>query len=259
VAEKAQQLLEHFRAAFRENPASAYRDWFRLQEELRERKEAATARALADDLWSFLEELTFSSPEVRARFLHNVAVFFGSPGPAADLSRTREGFSIALAYFLDHEDSGWHARVLHNFATALSNLGVTAEDLAESVGLFERALEWRTAEREIARGVTLHNLGIALRRRAALDAERRPEYLERSASVLREAAEIRARHGLSEGHALSLFHLGLTLEALSHARGQPSLEEAGSFFRQAAEEFDRLGKADSAAVARQRLEMALPG
>jgi hypothetical protein len=259
VAEKDQQLLEHFRTAFRENPPSAYRDWFRLQEELREREEAATARLLADDLWSFLEELTFSSAEDRARFFHNVAVFFGSPGPAADLARAREGFSIALAHFRDHEDSGWHARVLHNFATSLSNLGVTAEDLAESVVLFERTLEWRTAEREIARGVTLHNLGIALRRRAGLDAEHAPAYLERSASVLREAAEIRTRHGLAEGHALSLFHLALTLDALAHAEGQSSSEDACVFFRQAAEEFDRLGKADSAAVARKRLEMALPG
>jgi tetratricopeptide (TPR) repeat protein len=259
VAEKAQQLLEHFRAAFRESPASAYRDWFRLQEDLREREDAATVRVLAEDLWSFREELTFSSEEDRARFFHNVAVFFGSPGPAADLARAREGFSIALAYFRKHEDSGWHARVLHNFATSLSNLGSTPEDLSESVSLFEKALEWRTAEREIARGVTLHNLGIALRRRAAVDAEHAPEYLERSVSVLREAAEIRTRHGLSEGHALSHFHLALTLEALSRAEGPSSLEEACSCYRQAAEEFDRLGKADSAAVARKRLQMAHPG
>jgi hypothetical protein len=259
VAEKAKQLLEHFRAAFRENPASAYRDWFRLQEELRDREEDATARALADDLWSFREELTFSSAEDRARFFHNAAVFFGSPGPAADLARAREGFSVALAHFRDHEDSGWHARVLHNFATSLSNLGVTPEDLSECVSLFEKALEWRTTEREIARGVTLHNLGIALRRRAALDAEHASGHLERSASVLRDAAEIRSRHGLSEGHALSLFHLALTLEALSRAEGPSSLEEACSCYRQAAGEFDRLGKADSAAVARKRLQRALPG
>ncbi len=254
-----EETRSHFRSAFRADPANAYRDWFRLQEELRERGETETARALAEDLWSFVRDLRFAAEEERARFFHNVAVFFGSPGPAADLAHAREGFTIALAHFREHEESGWHARALHNFATSLSNLGETAEDLAESVALFERALDWRTTEREIARGVTLHNLGIALRRLAALDAECAPAHLERSASVLRDAAEIRARHGLSEGHALSLFHLALTLEALSHAEGQLSLEEACSYYRQAAEEFDRLGKADSAAIARNRLQMALPG
>jgi len=185
------------------------------------------------------------------------AVFFGSPGPAADLARAREGFSAALAHFRDHEESGWHARVLHNFATSLSNLGETPEDLSESVALFRRALAWRTPEREIARGVTLHNLGLALRRLAALDVEQAPEHLNRSASVLREAVDIRARHGLSEGRALSLFHLALTLEALSGAQGQSLLDEARFLYSQAAEEFERLGKADSAAVARNR-ESACP-
>jgi hypothetical protein len=253
VAEKDQQLLEHFRTAFRENPASAYRDWFRLQEELRDREDAATARALADDLWSFREELTFSSAEDRARFFHNVAVFFGSPGPTADLARAREGFSVALAHFRDHEDSGWHARVLHNFATSLSNLGSTPEDLSESVSLFERALEWRTAEREIARGVTLHNLGIALRRRAGLDPSSDTRHLEKSAECLREASDIRARHDLAEGHALSQFHLGLSLEALARVADAPGYEiEARQCFERSAREFDRLGKEASAAIARER-------
>jgi tetratricopeptide (TPR) repeat protein len=246
VAEKDQQLLEHFRAAFRENPASAYRDWFRLQEDLRDREEAATAKVLADDLWSFLEDLTFSSAEDRARFFHNAAVFYGSPGPAADLARAREGFSIALAHFRDHEDSGWHARVLHNFATSLSNLGSTPEDLSESVALFQRALAWRTPEREIARGVTLHNLGIAFRRLAELDRTRAEELLPRSAAVLREASDIRLRHNLAEGRALSLFHLGLTLQSLNETT------EAAECFGRAAEAFERLGKTESAAVARDR-------
>jgi tetratricopeptide (TPR) repeat protein len=245
VAETTQGILEHFRAAFREAPSAAYRDWFRLQEELREREETATARALAEDLWSFVGDLSFSTDEDRARFLHNVAVFFGSPGPAADLARAREGFSAALAHFRDHEESGWHARVLHNFATSLSNLGATPEDLSESVVLFRRALSWRTLEREIARGVTLHNLGIALRRLAELDRERAGKHLEESAGALREAADIRGRHGLAEGHALSLFHLGLTLESL----GQP--DQASETLNRAAEAFDRLGKTASAAIARE--------
>jgi tetratricopeptide (TPR) repeat protein len=240
----------HFRATFRTNPADAYRDWFRLQEELREREDAETSRALAEDLWASLRDLPFVGEEERARFFHNVAVFFGSPGPAADLARARKCFSVALAHFRAHEESGWHARALHNLATSLSNLGETAEDLAESVALFEQALEWRTLEREIARGVTLHNMGIALRRLARLDAEGAREHLAQSAAALEEAANIRTRHGLAEGHALSLFHLGLTLENLERA------QQARTCFRRAAEAFAALGKHESAAIARERSEPA---
>ena len=46
-------------------------------------------------------------------------------------------------------------------------------------------LEWRTSEREIARGVTLHNLGLALRRLCELAPDRSPELLERSGVALR--------------------------------------------------------------------------
>jgi hypothetical protein len=236
----------HFRAAFQTDPANAYRDWFRLQEELREREDAETSRSLADDLWTFIHDLPFAGDEDRARFFHNVAVFFGSPGPVADLARAREGFSAALAHFNEHEESGWHARVLHNFGTALSNLGSTAADLSEAVVLLKQALSWRTSEREIARGVTLHNMGIALRRLAELDPGPAADHLGRSAAALREAAEIRGRHGLVEGHALSLFHLALTLESLERT------EEARLCFRSAADEFDVLGKKESAAIARER-------
>lgn len=242
-----EQILPHFRRAFAENPTAAYRDWFRLQEELRDRgDDAGLSRELADDLWRLAPNLTFPSEEDRARFFHNAAVFFGSPGPAASLPRAREAFAIALAHFSDHDDAGWHARVLHNFATSLSNLGETVEDLAESAAVFERALAWRTTEREIARGVTLHNLGIALRRLGELDAARRGEHFERSTACLREASEIRGRHGLAEGRALSLFHLGLTLESLGRR------EEASDCFDSACAEFERLGKTESAGVARDR-------
>jgi tetratricopeptide (TPR) repeat protein len=250
VAEETAALLRRFREAFLEEPAAAYRDWFRLQEELRERDDAKTSCALADDLWELIDDLAFPSAEERARFFHNVAVFFGTRGPAADLTRAREGFTVALAHFREHEESGWLARVLHNYATSLSNLGETAEDLAESVALFGRALEWRTAEREIARGVTLHNMGIALRRLAAIDAADGRTHLARSAAALRQAADIRARHGLAEGRALSLFHLALTLELLEETA------EAVDCFARAAAEFDRLGKKDSAAIARERAEAA---
>ena len=131
--------------------------------------------------------------------------------------------------------------------------------MAESVALFERALAWRTSEREIARGVTLHNMGIALRRLSHFDSGPAASHLERSAAALRDAVKIRSRHNLAEGHALSLFHLGLTLEALSRAGGPFSLEEARLSYQQAAEELDRLGKADSAAIARMRFQMASSG
>jgi tetratricopeptide (TPR) repeat protein len=233
------------RDALRASPAEAYRDFFRLQERLRDDGETARARELAQELWDALPELTFGSDEERARFHHNVAVFFGSPGDAADLSRARQCFGVALDWWREHDDSGWHARVLHNFATALSNLGSTEVELSLAVDLFERALAWRTAEREIARAVTLHHLGIAWRRLAELGPEREAEALEKSAAALTEAAEIRARHGLAEGEALSLFHLALSLERAGAA-------EAADRFEEAAAAFDRLGMDSQAEVSRQR-------
>lgn len=200
-------LREHFRQALGADPVGAYRDWFRAQEELCGRGDAGLARALADDLWELLPGLRFDAAEERARFFHNAAVFYGSTGPAADLGRAREAFGIALAHFARDDDGGWRARALHNLATALSNLGSTREELAEAVGLFHEALSWRTVEREIARGVTLHNLGLARRRLAELDPDRAAEHLDASAAALREAVAIRERHGLAEGRALSERHL----------------------------------------------------
>lgn len=210
-------LLRHFRSAFEADPVGAYRDWFRAQEDLREAGDAARARALADDLWDIVPALRFPAEEDRARFLHNAAVFFGSPGPAADLARARAFFRETLAHFGEDDEGGWRARALHNFGTALTNLGSTDRELAESVELFERALLWRTAEREIARGVTLHNLGLALRRRAELDPERAAAHLEGSAAALAEAVSIRERNGLAEGRALSQQQLAITLERLRAA------------------------------------------
>jgi tetratricopeptide (TPR) repeat protein len=205
-------LRTHFRSALGSDPVGAYRDWFRAQEELRERGDADAARALADDLWQLLPTLPFGAAEERARFFHNAAVFYGSPGPAADLARARSAFGVALAHFAGDAESGWHARAQHNFATALSNLGTTAGQLQESAALFAQALAWRTSEREIARGVTLHNLGIALRRLAELEPAQADEHLAASGRALREAIEIRQRHGLVEGCALSQRHLAETLE-----------------------------------------------
>jgi hypothetical protein len=238
------ELLDHFADAFRADPVAGYREWFRVQEELTERQDESTARALADHLWSTLPTLSFETEEAKARFFHNVAVFFGTPGPAADLSRARETFAVALAHFSRHQETGWRARALHNFATALSNLGQTTVELEESVALFQEALAWRTPERAIARGVSSHNMGIVLRRLAEVDPPRSQSHLDASATALREAVAIRETHNLAEGHALSLFQLGLTLEALT------ATEEACMVFASAAEEFDRLGKTESASIAR---------
>ena len=243
----------NLRDALRAAPVAAYRDFFRLQEDLRDRGDADSARSLAEELWAALPELSFESEEERARFHHNVAVFFGSPGDAADLSRARHCFDTALAWWREPEETGWHARVLHNFATALSNLGTTASDLDEAVGLFERALAWRTKDREIARAVTLHHLGIAWRRRAEIAPLSASDDLERSAQALTEAAEIRKRHGLGEGRALSLFHLALSLERLAGGEPGAVLEEARRRYADAAESFEGLGMETQTEVARARL------
>lgn len=207
-------LRRHFRDALAADPVGAYRDWFRTQEELRERGDGDTARLLADDLWAMLPGLALEPAEARARFLHNAGVFFGSPGPAADLSRSRDCFAPALAHFAAEPESGWQARAQHNLATALSNLGSSAAELRESVALFHEALAWRTEEREIARGVSLHNLGLALRRLAELDPANGLAHLEASATALREALAIREHHNLAEGRERSKSQLEETLARL---------------------------------------------
>lgn len=208
------ELRGHFRTGLVADPVGTYRDWFRAQEALREEGDVETSRALADDLWELLPGLAFGALEERARFFHNAAVFYGSPGPAADLARARRAFGEALAHFTADDESGWRARTLHNLATALSNLGRSSGELAEAVALFEEALSWRTSEREIARGVTLHNLGLARRRLAELDPERAAAHLSASAAALREAVAIRERNGLAEGRALSERHLAASLALL---------------------------------------------
>ena len=84
------ELRRYFRDALSSDPTGAYRDWFRAQEELREGGDGAAARALADDLWELLPSLPLVEAETRARFHHNAGVFFGSPGPAADLNHPCE-------------------------------------------------------------------------------------------------------------------------------------------------------------------------
>jgi hypothetical protein len=255
MADAPDELLRHFRDAFAADPVAAYRDWYRAQEELRDGESPAQSRALADDLWSFHDALVFGEPGARARFLHNLAVFFGSPGPAADLDRARALFASALRHFASHDEAGWRSRALHNFATALSNLGATPADLEESVALFDAALAWRTSEREIARGVTLHNRGIALRRLAELAPARAEDFLAESAASLEEAAAIRGQNNLVDGRALSLFHLGLTLEWLAATGEHPDAAVAAiRSFDEAARAFESAGKTDSARISAEHRE-----
>jgi tetratricopeptide (TPR) repeat protein len=253
VAVRVEELAAHFRRSFQEDPAAAFREWYRLQETLRDQGDAETAGRLAEDLWEILPVLSFAGPEEHARFHHNAGVFFGSPGPAADLGRSRACFDRAISYYAG-KDEGWEARALHNLATALANLG-DAGEVFEAIRLFERALTYRTAEREIARGVTLHHLGLAWRRLSELLPEeaRAAEALEASSFALEQATEIRARLGLSEGHALSLFHLGLTLEAAARrSLGEPAV--AAETLRRAAEALEAAGQTVGARAARQRAD-----
>jgi hypothetical protein len=213
-------LRRHFERTLVVDPAGAYRDWFRAQEELQGRGEDEAARALAEDLWRLLPALPFDSPGQRARFLHNAGVFYGNPGPAADLGRARTLFAAALEHFAEGDETrrDWRSRAQHNLATAISNLAATREELEEAVTLFGEALAWRDGEREIARGVTLHNLGIALRRLADLDPSRAGERLAESARALGEAVAIRERHGLEAGRRLSEEQLTITRERLRDGR-----------------------------------------
>ena len=93
-----------------------------------------------------------------------------------------------------------------------SNLGSSAGN-QEALRLFDDALSWRTPEREIARGVTLHNRGLAWRRLAEIAPVRRQEALDQSAACLRDAIAIRERHGLAEGLDASRRELARTLAA----------------------------------------------
>lgn len=251
MADAREERIAYFREAFRTAPESAYREWFLMQEELREGAEDGTARALADDLWRLLPELPFASAGDRARFDHNLGAFFGSAGPAADLARARACFGAALQEWSAPDSGAERSRALHNFAGALCNLGAGAEAVREAVELYESALAWRTLERAAGRGVTLHNLGRALRRLAELTPEESRATLTRSASILREAVEVRAGRELPEGHAASLFELGVTLTRLSEIDEGASSAEARQALAEAAERFDALGMPERAGLARE--------
>ncbi|HEV8266893.1 MAG TPA: hypothetical protein VGR00_01615 [Thermoanaerobaculia bacterium] len=244
------ELLARFRAAFERDAVETFRAWYRLQESLRDEGRGDEARALADDLWLLAATLDLPDPSVRARFFHNLAVFFGSRGPAASLSRSLEAFEVPLATWRTEEEPDDVARLHHNRGNALQSLGASREELAESVAMYENALSWRDASRRVARAVTLHHLGSALRRLAELDREGAIAHLSRSVQALEEAVSLRAADGLREGEALSLFQLGLTLDA-GTAFGLSAPPDVARAFDRAAAAFEAAGKEAEGAVARR--------
>ena len=199
-------LVVTFRQRFADDPRAAFRDWFVLQEHLRDDRERQTeseetARALAGDLWDIRGSLAFSSKGEEARFLHNLAVFFGSRGPAESLERSLSLFEESLAAAGPHPDLEAWARAWHNRGNALQNLARSEDDLRESLVSYERALSVRDASRRIARGVTLHALGILLRKLAQAEPERRDAHLRAAISAFEESLSLRSEERLERGMA----------------------------------------------------------
>jgi tetratricopeptide (TPR) repeat protein len=214
----APALVARFRTLFAEDPRGAFRDWYLLQEHLRdeETEEAAgTARTLASDLWDIRSSLISSSKVEEATFLHNLAVFFGSRGPAENLS-----FSLLL--FEESLDAGYGsgdleawARLCHNRGNALQNLARSREDLLEAVACYERALTVRDGSRRIARGVTLHALGLAMRKLAEAEPPMRAERLRAAIHALEESLALRSEEKLERGTAETAAALAEARQALS--------------------------------------------
>ena len=202
----ASDCVAIFHRLFAEDPRAAFRDWFVLQEHLRddrERQEESeeTARALASDLWSIRETLVFSPKGEEATFLHNLAVFFGSRGPAESLSFSLLLFEESLNAGYGSEDPEAWARLFHNRGNALQNLARSADDLRESLVSYERALSVRDASRRVARGVTLHALGILLRKLAEAEPQRREAHLRAAIAALEESLSLRSEERLERGMA----------------------------------------------------------
>lgn len=195
-------LVARFRALFAQDPKAALRDWFVFQEHLRdERTEEAgeTARTLASDLLGIRDTLVFSSNEEEGTFLHNLAVFFGSRGPAADLASSLLLFEESSSAGYGSSDPEAQGRLSHNRGNALQNLARSREDLLEALGCYERALAVRDAARPIARGVTLHARGLALRKLAEAEPESRAARLRSAISSLEESLSLRSSEGLPRG------------------------------------------------------------
>lgn len=186
-----------------------------------------------------------------ARFLANLGVLFGTPGPASDLPRSLAAFDAAAPAWPEATEPDERARLLHNRANALAALGETPADLEEAVALYREALRLRPeATRRVARGVTQQNLGAALRRLAALaDAA---GFLADSEEAHLAAVALREAEALPEGLALSTFHLGLTREARVEAGDPAFVGGAVEAYEDAARRYEALGRTEEAGVARGR-------
>lgn len=197
-------LVATFRRRFAEDPRAAFRDWYVLQEHLRDEatEEAVeTSRTLGDDLWRIRGELGFSSKGEAGSFLHNLAVFFGSRGPAGDLGRALFLFEESLSSVdLFSEPDVW-ARNHHNRGNALQNLARSREDLLEALASYERALTVRDGSRRIARGVTLHARGLLLRKLAEVEHQERRAFLASAISSFEESLFLRSEEKLERGMA----------------------------------------------------------
>ena len=132
--------------------------------------------------------------------------------------RAREAFGVALGHFARDDESGWRARAPTTWPRRSRTSDPDPEDLVEAVGLFDEALSWRTVEREIARGVTLHNLGLALRRLAELEPARAVDHLEESGRRCARRSRSASGTASSEGRALSERHLAVSLACLGQTR-----------------------------------------
>jgi hypothetical protein len=214
------ELVAYFRGAFAADSHAAFREWYVLQEHLRddrERQEASeeTAHALASDLWNIRGTLVFSSKGEEARFLHNLAVFFGSRGPAESLSFSLLLFEESLDAGYGNGDLEAWARLCHNRGNALQNLARSREDLLETVDCYMRALTVRDGSRRIARGVTLHALGLALRKLAEAEPPMRAERLRAAIHALEESLSLRSEEKLERGTAETAAALAEARQALS--------------------------------------------
>jgi tetratricopeptide (TPR) repeat protein len=241
--EREARVRAGFRAAFAGDVSAAYREWYSAQRALAEDGEAALCAALADDLWERIPELERRLGEERGGFFNNLGAFFGTPGPAASLARAEECFARSLDAWAGDDEK--LARALHNRGSALASLGESEADLSRAAEALEAALGYRTREREIARAVTLHHLGIARRKLAELSGGGAASQLERSAAALSEALEIRGRLGLASGKASTRFQLAVTFAALGRTA------EARRAFEIAAEELEACGSPDRARAARE--------
>jgi tetratricopeptide (TPR) repeat protein len=207
-------LIAMFRRRFAVDPRDAFRDWYVLQEHLRDEgttESSALATTLASDLWDMRGTVVSSSKGEEARFLHNLAVFFGSRGPAANLELSLSLFEESLnAARPDGDLEAW-ARTWHNRGNALQNLARSADDLREALSCYEKALTVRDASRRVARGVTLHARGLLLRKLAEAEPHERIAHLRAAIFSFEESLLLRSQENLGRGMAE-------TAEALEDAR-----------------------------------------